>query len=82
MKIKVLVSNGFIRIYINDVPHLFIKQDELVGFQSWIVGEGETIKYIIEYTTKSGEILCEYDTPKKWKTLLRLLDKTILIKQY
>lgn len=72
-----------LKIYINDVLHICVKKVELVGIQSWLnpttpeersVGFGGT-KYVIEITTQTNCIKCEYDTKEKWESILKLLDK-------
>ena len=78
--VSIKINNGFIRIYIDGILHFCIKREEFLGFQSWLIGEGENRMYIIEYYTKSGEILTEYDNKKLWSKILGLLDKHVLIK--
>jgi len=73
--IKIITKDNQIKIYFNDVIHLTLRQDNLLGFQSWILGD-EHETYWIEYTMKDGvEILTGYDKIDKWKTILELLDK-------
>lgn len=71
------------KVYINDVLHLGVKKEEFTGVQSWLnpttpeersVGFGG-MKYVIEITTKTNCIKCEYDSREKWEAILKLLDK-------
>lgn len=68
-------------ICIEDVLHIAIDRDELVGIQSWVTDMGPN-KYLIEYYTKTTKIITEYDDVDKWKSILRLLSiKNIFIKE-
>lgn len=64
-----------VKIYINNIIHLAIKQDELIGIHSWLMGYNDDRKYCIEFTTKTNTIISEYDEIEKWKAILALLDK-------
>jgi hypothetical protein len=44
-------KDGSIKIYIDDLIHLSLKREDIIGFQSWIEGD-DTKRYIIEYYTK------------------------------
>ncbi len=74
-KYKLIISNKQIKIFINDILHLSIKQKQLVGIQSWIMGYDADRKYCIEYTLKTSVVLSEYDDAEKWKSILDLLNK-------
>jgi len=74
LDIKVTVKDNQIKILINGIIHLLIKQDQLIGVQSWILGNDHNT-YWIEYTLKDREILTGYDEFDKWKTILKLLDE-------
>lgn len=68
-----------IKIYINDLLHVYIKKEDLTGLQSWIEGASNShVKtYHIEFYTKNGEIECVYDSKEKWTELLKLLNEKI-----
>ncbi len=70
---KIIIKDNNLKIYINDIIFLSIKHNQLIGFQSWILGQ-EIKKYCIEFYTTSGDILTEYDDCSKWKDILKLLD--------
>ncbi len=71
------VGDNTIRLFINDILHLVVKQSELVGIQSWITGD-KTKFYHIEYYFKSDAFFhSEYDCPIKWKSILDLLNEKI-----
>lgn len=76
------IKNNCVTLKINGTIHLMLRQDELIGVQSWIEGDNDD-KYCIEYYTKSNTILCEYDDISKWKDILNMLDKiTLFNKQW
>ncbi len=74
-KYSLILSHKLIKIMINKTLHLAIKQDELIGIQSWLKGDGSDRKYCIEFTTKTTAMLSEYDSEDKWKSILNLLNK-------
>lgn len=78
--IIVEVKDNQFKIYIDDLVHLLIKKDELIGVQSWILGDDTRI-YCIEYTLKDKEILTEYNEIDKWKRILTLIDKNNLFNE-
>lgn len=73
-KYSINVEDGLIRIYITGLVHLMLKKKELIGFMAWMIGD-ESPKYRIEFYLKSRVVFTEYDTPEKWKEILRLLDR-------
>lgn len=70
---KITIKDNQIKIFINDIIHLCLKQDEVVGFQSWVEGDDDK-KYIIEFYTKTTELFTEYDIREKWIDVLNLLN--------
>lgn len=74
---KLSIADNQIKIYLNDTLHLCLKQDELIGIQSWVKGDTHQ-SYWIEYTLKDREILTGYDCIEKWKEVLKLLDSNNL----
>ena len=67
------VKDNAIKVYINGLIHLSFKQSELLGIQSWLIGEAIPT-YCIELTFKDNIILAEYDTFSKWAKILKSLD--------
>lgn len=65
---------GFFKVSINGTLHLSIKMDELVGVQSWKFKDS---KHTIEFTTKTGSIIAEYDSENLWKEVLTHVNKHI-----
>lgn len=59
-------------IYIDDIPHLILTIDMVVGFQSWMSYDYSKVdRFIIEiYITHGGPVLLEYNTIEKWKEIL------------
>lgn len=74
MENKVTVTRGYtgIKIHINDLLHLYLKNG-IVSIQSW----RENGIYSIEYTYADTSILCEYDKQEMWEDILKQIDKVI-----
>jgi hypothetical protein len=64
----------FLKIFINDIIHLSISYRDIISIHSWIMNKDW---YCIEFYIlgKEERILCEYDSIKKWKSVLCLLDE-------
>lgn len=73
-KYDIKVSANSIKLYINELLHLYIKKDDLTGLQSWIEGSDKQ-SFHIEFYTKNGEIECVYDSKEKWENILKLINK-------
>lgn len=78
MNITIDNNTNSIKIYINDILHLAIKKEDLIGIESWVDGENERKRWHIEYTTKTTTIESEYDNIDKWIAILKLLDNEII----
>ena len=76
MNISVEMSFNALKVCFGDTTHLRIDATRLIGHQSWREGYGNS-KFVIEYTTDGGKIVCEYDSEEKWKTILTGLDKAL-----
>jgi len=63
-------SGSSIKIYINDILHLFIA-DRVTSLTSW---NFENLFYKIEIKTKHNTTLLEYDNSEKWESILNTLD--------
>ena len=70
MDAKIDIKGDEIKIYINNKPHLHIR-DRLVGYQAY---NKEDKWYCIEFYTKHKTIKVEYDSPEKWEIILKLID--------
>jgi len=79
LKIDLKLNKKQIKVFIDNILHLSIKRDELIGIQSWIMGYDDNRKYHIEYTTKTSVIESEYDKLEKWQAILKLLDENEII---
>lgn len=66
-------SGSSIKIYINNILHLFIA-DRITSITSW---NHENIFWKIEIKTKHNTTLLEYDSPSKWEQVLNELDTII-----
>jgi hypothetical protein len=71
--IDCFICDNSIKIYMNGLLHVCIKQSELIGLQSWIEGDSDKT-YWIEYTVKDKEITTGYDSFENWHKILTLLD--------
>lgn len=74
--VSVAMSFNALKVSFGELTHLRIDATKLVGHQSWREGYGNK-KYVIEYTTTGGQIVCEYDDETKWKAILDGLDKAL-----
>jgi hypothetical protein len=63
-------SGSSIKIYINDILHLFIA-DRVISITSW---NHENLFYNIEIQTKHNTTLLKYDCLIKWTQILNTLD--------
>ena len=70
MNIKVTSKADYLKIYIDDVLHLYLNYP-IIGFQAW---NKENRWWEIEFYTKHKNILLQYDCPEKFKTILEKLD--------
>jgi len=74
--ISVEMTYNALKVKFGDVTHLRIDVTKLIGHQAWREGYGNH-KFVIEYTTTGGPIVCEYDTEEKWLAILDGLDKAL-----
>lgn len=73
MKIDIIIEFNKVKIFFDDILHLFFIKDEFLGLQSWKTDD----RYIIEYILKTNVINCEYDSYDKWKNILKLLNEKL-----
>jgi len=66
-------SGSSIKIYINNILHLFIA-DRITSLQSW---NEENKWWCIEITTIHNTILLQYDSKDKWVAILNSLNETL-----
>jgi len=71
IKYEVKIHNNYIKIYLDDTLHVAIKQSDLIGIHAY---KNADCTYCIEYHTPTKMIVCEYNTPEKWKSILKLVD--------
>ncbi len=74
--VKVIVRYNHLKIYLDDVLHISIQIDDIVGIQSYLIG---TDYYHIDYYTKTTTIDCRYTRKDIWISILKELDKISLI---
>ncbi len=55
-EIKINVNANSIKIFINDILHLAIKKDDLVGIQSWVQDNDERRRWHIHYENNYNRI--------------------------
>lgn len=72
MEINFKISFNNLKIYFDNILHLKIDINKLVGIQSW----KRKHKYFIEYTFDNNTTIeCEYDSRDKWEKILKYLDE-------
>jgi hypothetical protein len=76
MKITVDMEYNSLKVRFGDITHLRIDATKLIGHQSWREGYGNR-KFVIEYMTTGGPIVCDYDSEDKWKAILAGLDAAL-----
>jgi hypothetical protein len=62
-----------IRVYLDGVMHLSIKQNDLVGIKSYKIGKVDT--YNIDFFMKDTTIDCNYTRKDIWENILKELQK-------
>ncbi len=77
MKVSIKDNDNKIEVLVNELPHLVLKKSELIGYQSWFVGE-EHRTYYIEFYMNTKDILVEYNELSKWEMVLKSLQNTNL----
>lgn len=73
-KVEVTSRGLYLKVLIDELPHLCLALEELLGFQSY---KKTTNWYGIEYYMTSGHVVCEYDNQELWSTILTQLNKTL-----
>lgn len=69
-KIEVTVLYHRIKIHINGILHCHIDTKAGCNIQAWV----DNNLYCIEYTTGCGKVLCEYESEKVWKEIMKQLN--------
>lgn len=70
MILTIKTENHLTKIYINGILHLAFVRAKFVGIYSWKDFE----KYTIELIFNGGVMRIDYDSFKKWKAVLKVLD--------
>jgi hypothetical protein len=68
---KVSRAYNAIRVTFDGLLHLHVRRNDLIGVHSWI-HEAES-KWFIEFTFERGKMKAEYDSEKKWRSILTQL---------
>ncbi len=58
-----------IRVFINDLLHIYIKAGDVLGMHSWVKPV-----HSIEFTLRGGNLVTEYDDREKWAMVLAGLE--------
>lgn len=69
--IEVKVIYHRIKVYINNTLHCHIDTSGGCNLQAWV----DNNLYCIEYTTKCGKVLCEYENEGVWKEIMKQLSE-------
>lgn len=72
-KINIKKTPNHLKIYLDGILHLYIKE-KVLGIQSWIM-DSEIRLYKIEYYLKDNSVTTEYVDKKLWVDILKQLDK-------
>lgn len=73
-EVEIQVLPCEVAILIHGLPHLLLRRADLTGMQAYIknVGVREPV-YFIEFTTRHGLIVADYDKRPLWEQILRSL---------
>jgi len=79
MKNKIVIESDFgrIRIKINGIIHLSLKQSPDIQIQSWLYPSRSY--YAIQYYSAGSNILCEYEDKGIWEQILKKLEEVGII---
>jgi hypothetical protein len=72
-----VTENGHLKVRCAGILHVCLKMEDLVAIQSWKEDDKDN-RYYVEYTLKKGRVLSRYNELRKWKAVLKLLDKAQL----
>jgi len=76
MTISSKVESKWLKIYLDNTPHLSVYIDTVVSISAWIELKGWFCIYI--YLERRREpILLEYSSEDLWKSVLKVLDENI-----
>lgn len=75
-KVAVKVFSDKLRVYINDLLHLSISIEELVGVESYSWSDD---RWHIDFITKTNTIECWYTNKELWESILRGIDGIDLV---
>lgn len=70
--VEIQVMPCEVTVLIRGLPHLILRRADLAGMQAYIknVGVREPV-YFIEFTTRHGLIVADYDKRPLWEEVLR-----------
>jgi hypothetical protein len=73
-KYKLVIYNGRVKIYIDDIVFLSFNQIDFVGYYAF---KDDTKLYGIDFYTKDTIIETSYKTKQVWIDILKLLDNEL-----
>ena len=76
-KIAIESDFGRVRIRIDGIVHLSLKQSSDIQIQSWL--NPHRSYYAIEYYSAGQSILCEYGKKEIWEEILKKLEEAKII---
>lgn len=71
----VVLEDNSVKVLINGLANICIKQDEFISYRSYKFSHDS---YFIEFILRDTTVLCEYDSVDKWIGILTVLNKTKL----
>lgn len=77
---NITYDNGLddIKIYINDILHLFLKKEQIVGIRSWYISlDKDPDPFFIDILFTNNIIHIQYDTREKWLKILEIINKIL-----
>lgn len=76
LTVNTTTTGRYLKVFINDLPHVVLELKEIDGFQSW---KHSKDWYCIEYYMKNNStVLCEYDSYELWINILKQLNEAIV----
>lgn len=76
MKFTLRLVGDWAVILIDDTTHFAIRRSLVYSIQAWETVETPRL-WCIEYRTRDGDVLVEYDTVEKWKAHLALVPNVL-----
>lgn len=80
MNVRTEACFDSIVVYINDIVHIWVRRQDLMGVQSWIM-DGRK-QFFIEFIMRSNSVVVDYDSRELWELVLAGINKVIVLREY